>query len=173
MDKLRINRGGTPEIGLHKNSCNERFCYLLKLASFLTLICAAFIVVAACTSNAYDFLYHQHVNFKLNLSPSFSDLLIVSDFRLTSHFFLIQKLGHMAAFGLLFTLLFLWIRKAGIAFVCCGLFAVGTEILQLYFGRNGRLYDMGIDMLGVCLAFAVCRLLAGKMVWEERNVTVK
>nr|WP_243835821.1 VanZ family protein [Sporosarcina pasteurii] len=101
-------------------------------------------------------MYYQKVSFKLNASPIFSDLLITSDIHLNSKFYLTQKLGHISAFGFLYFLLYLWIRKPNKAFVICTLFALSTEIIQLYFGRNGRLYDVGIDMIGVGLAYLVC-----------------
>ncbi|MDS9472627.1 VanZ family protein [Sporosarcina pasteurii] len=128
----------------------------MKSTPYFTLLCAAFILVAALTSDAHAFLYYQKVSFKLNASPIFSDLLITSDIHLNSKFYLTQKLGHISAFGFLYFLLYLWIRKPNKAFVICTLFALSTEIIQLYFGRNGRLYDVGIDMIGVGLAYLVC-----------------
>lgn len=123
---------------------------------YLTLLWAAFILVAGLTSDAHAFLYQHEISFKLNPSPVFSDLLITSDIRLTSQFYLTQKFGHISAFGLFYILVFLWIRKPKKAIVICALFALSTEIIQLYFGRNGRFYDVGIDMIGVCLGYFVC-----------------
>ena len=39
------------------------------------------------------------------------------------------------------------------AFVLCGLFALFTEVLQLFFERSGRLSDVLIDIGGVYLAY--------------------
>ncbi|CAM3229855.1 VanZ family protein [Filibacter tadaridae] len=134
----------------------------MLFAPLLIFICTAFILVATCTSNAHDFLYHQIVNFTFVSAPSFSDLLIVSDINLTSEFYLIQKMGHLASFGLLYFFLFSWIKKPGTAFLYCGLFACSTEVLQLYFKRNGRLFDVGIDLAGICIAYLISKYLYKK-----------
>ncbi|WP_269049808.1 VanZ family protein [Sporosarcina sp. G11-34] len=102
------------------------------------------------------------MKFKFESAPLFSDLFIISDIHLTSEFYLIQKIGHMAAFGLLYLFLFHWIKKPRLAFFCCGLFAFTTEVLQLYFNRNGRLFDVGIDLVGIFLAYLLSRIFIGK-----------
>ena len=151
---------------MYKCHWSEGGC-ILYLAPLLTFVCAAFILVATCTSNAHDFLYLHIINFTFDSTPSFSDLFIMSDIHLTSEFYLIQKIGHMTAFGLLYFFLFNWIKKAGTAFFFCGLFALCTEVLQLYFRRNGRLFDVGIDLVGIFLAYLLCKHLTGNTIFKK------
>ena len=41
----------------------------------------------------------------------------------------------------------------GYALLVTSTFVVFTEILQLYFNRNGRFVDVGIDFLGIMFAY--------------------
>lgn len=123
----------------------------------LTFLWAGFIFVAACTSNAHAFLYEQVVQFTFEFAPNFMDLLITSDIHLTNEFYLIQKAGHMFTFGILYFLHYLWVKKLGTAFILTGIFAAFSEVLQLYFNRNGRLFDVGVDFVGIFVAFLFCK----------------
>ncbi|TQR10148.1 VanZ family protein [Psychrobacillus soli] len=121
----------------------------------LTILWSAWILVATTTSDPYIFLYDQVVQFSFEPSPNYLDLLITSDIALTSEFYIIQKTGHMLTFALLYTLYFRWWKRKGFALLVTGVYAAFTEILQLYFNRNGRLFDVGIDFLGIMVAFFV------------------
>ncbi|MHA6261439.1 VanZ family protein [Sporosarcina sp. CAU 1771] len=127
-------------------------------APVLTIAWTVFIVIAAFTSNAHAFLYDQVVSFRFVQNPSLSDMFIIHDFSL-SKFFLIQKIGHMVSFGVLWILVFQWVRKVKITVILCTLFALSTEVCQLFFGRNGRLYDVGIDFVGIVVAYGIWRYL--------------
>jgi len=131
--------------------------FILAVYPLLTFLWAGFIFVAACTSNAHAFLYEQVVQFTFEFAPNFMDLLITSDIHLTNEFYLIQKTGHMFTFGVLYFLHLLWVRKMGTAFVLTGILAAFSEILQLYFNRNGRLFDVGIDLVGIFVAYLFCK----------------
>ncbi|SER69181.1 VanZ family protein [Psychrobacillus sp. OK032] len=121
----------------------------------LTILWSAWILVATTTSDAYIFLYDQIVQFSFEPSPNYLDLLITSDIELSSQFYILQKTGHMLTFALLYTLYFRWWKRVGFALFVTSGFAVFTEILQLYFNRNGRFVDVGIDFLGIMIAYFV------------------
>ena len=136
---------------------------------FITFLWVIFIVVASCTSDAHAFLYEQVVQFHFELTPNFRDLLITSDIHLTKEFYLIQKTGHMMTFGILYFLHLLWMKRAGTAFVLTGICAAFSEVLQLYFNRNGRLFDVGVDLVGITLAFILCKLFIDVVSSIERS----
>ncbi|MGI2327581.1 VanZ family protein [Planococcus sp. YIM B11945] len=125
----------------------------------LALIWAVFILVATCNSDAAAFLYEQTVNFNVNPRPNFSNLFILYDIDFGDNFYLIQKIGHTLAFGILYALVFGWLKNLNKALLVCGLFALFTEVVQLYFERSGRLFDVGVDFVGILLAYSLCRLL--------------
>lgn len=127
------------------------------------MLWAVVIVVAACTADAHAFLYEQVIQFSFETAPNYGDLLIVSDIHLTKEFYLIQKVGHMFTFGVMYFLHLLWMRNAGTALVLTGLFAGFSEVLQLYFNRNGRLFDIGVDMVGICAAYFICTIVFNRI----------
>lgn len=125
----------------------------------LVLLWAAVIVVATCNNDAHAFLFDQEVRFSFTTTPEFGDLLIVDDIDFTDDFYLLQKTGHFFSFALLYVLVFTWLKSRRKAFYICAAFAVFTEVLQLYFERDGRLFDVLIDVLGALLALVLVNVL--------------
>ncbi|SDD99984.1 VanZ like family protein [Bhargavaea beijingensis] len=136
---------------------NDERSNVLTVSTIFTLLWAALIVIATCTSDPRAFLYEREVSFHLESEPNLYDLLILSDIHFESDFYLLQKIGHFLSFGVLYGLLVTWIKRPGLVFVLCGIFALFTEVLQLFFGRSGRLFDVGIDLMGVILAYQLCK----------------
>ena len=118
-----------------------------------TLFWAAGILIVMCTSSAQAFMYEQTLNYEVNFMPDFSDFFITSDVGLTDAFYLLQKAGHILSFGILYILIFNWLHNHHKAFVLCILFAFCSEVLQLFFERNGRLFDVSVDLIGMFLAY--------------------
>lgn len=114
-------------------------------------------MVATCTSDAQAFLYDQTVNFRFERTPNYVDLFILNDIHLTRKFYLIQKTGHMITFGIMYCFHLMWMKSFGSAFVCTGIVAAFSEVLQLYFNRSGRLFDIGVDLVGIFLAYFICK----------------
>lgn len=133
----------------------------------LTGLWAVMILVGSCTSDPQLFIYNQYVNFDFHSAVNFRDLFIIIDFQLTSTFFLFQKIGHFAGFALLFFLLFNWTKSYRFTFVLCVMFALLTEVLQLYFNRNGRLYDVGVDTIGLVAGYLMCHYFYTKATFKK------
>ena len=129
----------------------------LYFPPFLVFIWTFIILVAGCTSDAQAFLYNQVIHFQVEFAPNFRDLLITNDIHFTKEFYVIQKIGHIVAFGILYFFLLHWIKRHGNAFILCGTFALYTEILQLFFSRNGRFFDVGVDMVGILISYFLSR----------------
>ena len=131
----------------------------MGMKPFLAFLWAAAIIVATCNNDAHAFLFDRIVGFSFNASPNLMDLLILNDIDFTDSFYLIQKTGHFLSFALLYVLLFSWLKKRLPAVAIAVVFAVLTEILQLYFERDGRLFDAFIDSLGILLAFILVNIV--------------
>lgn len=126
----------------------------------LPLIWAALLFIATCNldSNPAAIWNHPFL-IRFNPTPTFSDLLITSDIQPTDAFYLFHKVGHFIGFGLLYMLLLYGIRRYKASFILAAGFAGLTEILQLFFYRDGRLFDVLIDCSGIFLAFLLCKSL--------------
>lgn len=127
------------------------------------LIWAGFLFVCTCTINFWAMVKYQFIYFRFNEQPNWHELLKVKfDWHDKSD--IIQKAGHFGGFFILALILTdLGKYKSGIP-LSLG-YAVITEILQLYFHRDGRVVDIFIDALGILLAYSLCMMFdrtAGK-----------
>jgi len=115
----------------------------------MVVVWALILGVFTCTGSLRALFYHQHIRFEWNPLPDFDDLFITNDFDTVHAHWVIIKFGHFLGFALLDILLYLYLKHRSSSVTISALFAVFTEILQLYFNRDGRLYDMAIDIAGV------------------------
>ncbi|WP_186328701.1 VanZ family protein [Bacillus sp. X1(2014)] len=121
------------------------------MRGFFILLWALAIFIFTCTASFSELMESGQVQFQWDSHPNFSELLAPLPLELTRDF-LLQKCGHAFAFLFLTILLQTKFRtKAWILFLAIS-FASLTEILQLYFTRDGRIFDIAIDLIGVLLA---------------------
>lgn len=103
------------------------------------------------------------LDFKWDSSPDFLSFFYWDDISKIHHYFVIVKLGHFIGFGIFDLLLFNWRKSHKEALIFSLFFALFTEALQLFFGRDGRLYDVIIDYLGaISVYFIIKSNLLGK-----------
>lgn len=124
----------------------------MKLLSVLLWL--AFIFVCTCTSNPNKLIEHIYVSFNLVMNPDFMELLI-DDISLRSTVWLTHKAGHFIGFTILYVLILNWLRSTKSSLAISILLAVLSEIIQLYFARDGRISDMIIDSSGILLAWYI------------------
>ncbi|WP_438315722.1 VanZ family protein [Sporosarcina sp. FA9] len=144
--------------------------HALFLTRLFTLLYMLIILVAICNADPHAFLYDQVVSFNINPSPTFSDLFLVEGIYLTSSFYLIQKVGHLSVFGLLYIFLLRGFNNTKTALLVSIIFAFSTEIAQLYFNRTGRLVDVAIDLIGILLAYYLCKKIYGTSKLETEEI---
>jgi VanZ family protein len=93
-----------------------------------------------------------NVDFTWNESPNFSSFFSFYDITIIHKWWFMVKFGHFIGFAIMKLLLYWWLKDKKIATIVSIMFAAFTEILQLFFGRDGRLYDIVIDSMGVLIA---------------------
>ncbi|MFC4800199.1 VanZ family protein [Neobacillus sp. GCM10023253] len=120
----------------------------------LILLCAGAIFVSTCTYSFDQFIQFGEIRFKWERHPNLSVFLEPLPSHLSGDF-LLQKVGHFSAFFILTLLLQSRFQAKGVALILAISYGVFTEILQLYFNRDGRLFDIGFDSAGVFIALFV------------------
>jgi len=125
------------------------------------------IFIMTCVSNLSDLTEGFSITFDFRDSPDLSEFY--SPLPIFTEGFIIQKIGHILAFCILAILLFHCFHSYHIAFVVGVGYGFMTEILQLYFSRGGRLFDVGFDYIGV-VAGLLCSVVALKMDRYESRV---
>lgn len=117
-----------------------------------------FLFVCTCTINFKRLVREGVIHFSFTEKPSWSSLLTVSDIKLHNSIYMTQKVGHFSGFFIL-SLILTNLGTKGKGIVWAIAYAVLTEILQLFFNRDGRIVDMFIDAVGILFAYALCRLI--------------
>lgn len=128
---------------------DKRFYYVLVWGLFLGL--------DTWTDNLGNLLRFESIGFRWIPHPNFWSFFYWFDLSKIHHHFVIVKIGHFLGFAIFDFLLFRWRNIHKEALVISFTFALLTEILQLFFGRDGRLYDLMIDSLGAMTVYFVVK----------------
>ncbi len=123
------------------------------------LLWGLFLSLFILTESLEALLINHHIEFTWEKRPDFSSFFIIKDVFQVHKWSFVVKVGHFIGFGVLMILLYLWLRNIKASALIAILFAAVTEILQLFFGRDGRIYDLIIDLLGILLSFYLLNLL--------------
>jgi VanZ family protein len=131
----------------------------------LMLVWAMILGVLTCSLNL-EALFHSHaIEFAVNLRPDYSDFFAFDLTKIHPKWLLV-KLGHFIGFGIMDVLFLNVFRKHKPALISAILFAIFTEICQLYFNRDGRLYDVVIDSLGAMLSYSAAQIV---LHWKSKS----
>ncbi|WP_419881668.1 VanZ family protein [Peribacillus sp. B-H-3] len=121
-----------------------------KLFKILVIMAWGFVLcVNTWTKSLEQFLDFKSLGFTWNPSPDFVSFFYFYDLTLIHQDFFIVKLGHFLGFAVMDLLLYWLFKNHKRAILISFAFAFFTEFFQLFFGRDGRLYDLGIDTLGI------------------------
>lgn len=134
----------------------------------LTVIWALALFVFTCSLNFQLLIRYYILDFQFNPTPDWSELLKL-DFQWSSHDWILRKIGHLVGFFIL-ALLGSDFGKYKSAFFLSVIYAALTEILQLFFFRGGRIYDVINDSFGILLAYLLCSILLHKKSRRSKNI---
>jgi VanZ family protein len=124
------------------------------------------IFILTCTSSFRGLMESGVVRFAWDPQPVFTDFLRPLPARIGADF-LTQKIGHVVAFFILTGLLQSKLRSNTIILLMAIFYASLTEYLQLYFSRDGRLFDVGFDTVGILFALGVGSLFTRLDSWKS------
>ncbi|MEH7275660.1 VanZ family protein [Neobacillus vireti] len=113
------------------------------------------IFIFTCTASFHELISSGVVRFHWDGHPRFSEFLV--PYHLNGRL-LLQKLGHSVVFQILTHLLLIKFKSKSTALIISASFAALTEVLQLYFTRGGRIFDIGFDLVGVFIAIGMASL---------------
>jgi hypothetical protein len=124
--------------------------FLTRLSFLLIWICIMLSFI--WTHDIHGALFSEHFHFDFNPHPRFKDLLIFNDIILSPVWW-VAKLSHFFGFAIFDGLLYLLVKNKYVTIFGSIAFAIFTEVVQLYFYRDGRLYDILIDSFGAYLMY--------------------
>jgi hypothetical protein len=112
--------------------------------------------VALFTKDLQAFLYNHEINFLFNSRPNLTELFAKS--YSGNPFYYLAKGGHIFMFSVIVLLLYSNCRRLGVTIMFSIFLAIGSEVLQLFFNRTGRVLDMMIDGTGIILGVILLML---------------
>lgn len=126
---------------------------ILFIKILLVFLWGLFLLVNTWTINLEKLMNLQSIGFTWVSHPNYSSFFYFYDFTLVHTDYLKVKLGHFIGFAVMDILLFNLIKNHKYSIWTSFFFAFLTEFFQLFFGRDGRLYDLIIDTLGILTAY--------------------
>ncbi|QSF47347.1 VanZ family protein [Paenibacillus tianjinensis] len=115
------------------------------------------LLIFTCAANSTFWSTGVLPYFHWTPSPDYHHLLVMDLYHTKAY--IIRKIGHFSGFCIFGILLYRITRSYGKSIFWSIIFAVTTEIFQLYFGRDGRLYDMVIDSAGILTGMILLGLM--------------
>lgn len=119
------------------------------------IVWAGVIFICTCAESFDAMAETKNIQFNWTLEPPAEKMLEPLPADLSAAF-LLRKAGHAMVFFIFTLALYFVFPSPFLNFLSSLVYAVLTEILQLFFMRDGRLFDVGFDSLG---AFAAVLLI--------------
>ncbi|MBT2736708.1 VanZ family protein [Bacillus sp. ISL-7] len=119
----------------------------------MIILWGLFLLVNTWTESIERLIYLHSFGLKWVSNPDFLSFFYFTDLTLIHSEFIKIKLGHFIGFGIMDFLLFNLLRSHKYSIGISITFAFLTEFLQLFFGRDGRFYDLVIDSFGILSVF--------------------
>lgn len=120
---------------------------------------AIFLSINTWTKDLESLLDFHYVGFVWDPSPNFWSFFYFYDINLIHPDFMFIKTGHFIGFAIMDLLIYNLIRSHKVSIGVSVTFAFGTEFLQLFWGRDGRLYDLLIDTFGILTVYFLIKTL--------------
>jgi VanZ family protein len=137
------------------------------LRSVALIFWAGLLFLFTCTESLEQFIQQGAVAFSWSSQPNVHEFLYPLP-SVPDATFISRKVGHAFSFFILSILCFFVFLSKKKMLVISLLYAVLTEVLQLFFRRGGRLFDIGFDGAGIAVALMVVTFLG---LTNEKSLT--
>lgn len=124
----------------------------------IVIIWGMFLAINTWTENLEQLLNFKSLGFHWVTNPNFRSFFYFYDLTLIHQNFIVIKLGHFTGFAIMDLLIYRLVRNHKWSVSISILFALLTELLQLFFGRDGRLYDLLIDSFGILSVYFLLKI---------------
>jgi hypothetical protein len=142
---------------MNKKRKTQKSLTLIKI--LLVILWGLFLLLNTWTESIERLIYLHSFGFRWVSNPDFLSFFYFHDFTLIHPEFIKVKFGHFIGFAIMDILLFNLLRSHKYSIVLSIIFAFLTEFLQLFFGRDGRFYDLAIDSFGIISVYFLVRWL--------------
>jgi VanZ family protein len=137
------------------------------IRSVALIIWVGIIFLFTCSESMEQLLQQGVISFTWSKHPNMTEFWYPLPTTLDATF-ISRKLGHALSFFILSILVFLLFLSKKKMLAISLLYAVTTEVLQLFFRRGGRIFDIGFDGMGVEVALII---VASIQLVQEKSLT--
>jgi VanZ family protein len=137
------------------------------LRSVALIFWTGLLFLFTCTESLEQFIQQGAVAFSWSSQPNVHEFLYPLP-SVPDATFILRKVGHAFSFFILSILCFSVFLSKKKMLVISLLYAVLTEVLQLFFQRGGRLFDIGFDGAGIAVALVFVTILG---LTNEKSLT--
>jgi VanZ family protein len=124
----------------------------------ILILWAGLIFLFTCCKSMEELIQQGVISFQWNAQPNIREFLYSLP-SVPDEAFISRKLGHALSFFIL-TIFGYFRFSIRVMVTLSFIYALMTEILQLFFQRGGRLFDIGFDSMGIILAFVFLKVLS-------------
>lgn len=142
---------------IQKKRKTQKRPFFVKI--LLIILWGLFLLLNTWTESIERLIYLHSFGFRWVSNPDFLSFFYFNDLTLIHPEFLKVKFGHFIGFAIMDVLLFNLFRSHKYSIGISIIFAFLTEFLQLFFGRDGRFYDLAIDSFGVLSVYFLLKWL--------------
>jgi VanZ family protein len=150
---MKANQLQAVRVNKKKKSTTTPF--VLKI--IIIFLWGLFLLLNTWAESLEHLLDFQSLGFRWVSTPNFRSFFYFYDLTLVHKDYLIVKIGHFLGFAIMDLLIFNLLKNHKYSIAIAIIFAFITEFLQMFFGRDGRLYDLIIDSLGVLSVFLILK----------------
>lgn len=108
------------------------------------------IFILTCTKDVQDLILYRQIYFQLNDPLDFCKVFDFTGYPFRSPTYVLQKIGHGMNFFIFTFLLNKMTKKIYIVLFTAIVYALVTEIAQVFFMGTGCLLDVLYDSIGIC-----------------------
>jgi VanZ family protein len=137
------------------------------IRSVALIIWVGIIFLFTCSESMEQLLQQGVISFTWSKHPNMTEFWYPLPTTLDATF-ISRKLGHALSFFILSILVFLLFLSKKKMLAISLFYAVTTEVLQLFFQRGGRMFDIGFDGMGVVVALII---VASLQLVQEKSLT--
>jgi VanZ family protein len=137
------------------------------LRSVALIFWTGLLFLFTCTESMEQFIHQGAIVFSWSNHPNVHEFLYPLP-SIPDATFISRKVGHALSFFILSLLCYSVFLSKKKMLVSSLLYAVLTEVLQLFFQRGGRLFDIGFDGVGITMALMAVIVLGNN---NEKSLT--
>ncbi|MCL6604705.1 MAG: VanZ family protein [Paenibacillus sp.] len=140
------------------------------MKTLLIILWGVLLFVFTCASDSGFWVAGTFPTFHWSTTPDFHELTNMD--LMPTFGYIIRKIGHFSGFAVLAAFFYRQNKSIKKSIMYSVFYAIFTEFIQLYFGRDGRLYDVVIDTAGILFGMTLITMAYRRKIRRKMSDSV-